>query len=324
MFSVMGATLLAMMALSLGLGAVSISIDDMAAAVFGGGDVGVRMIVWEIRFPRAMAAAAAGFALGMAGAALQGLLRNPLADPGVLGVTASSSLFATTALFFGAASMAAFVMPFAAIIGALAATLLLAIAAARVQSIVALLLIGVGLSSVCGALMAVLLNVAPNPYTLADLINWTLGTVANRSLRDLAIAAPFLALGAFLLLGQTRAISLLALGEEGAAGAGLDVVRTRTRIVVGAGLLAGAAVSLAGAIGFVGLIAGHVVRPFVGHDPGRALAPAGFLGAIMLVGADLVVRVAPTATELKLGVIIALLGAPAFIWIAAQRGARDG
>lgn len=294
------------------------------AALATVGDPSAQVIVWQIRLPRALAALLTGGALGLAGAALQGLLRNPLADPGVLGVSSAAALGATLTLFTGAAALSAWAMPAAAVAGALLATGLLAIAAARTASVVTLLLIGVGLSSFAGALMALLMNLAPNPFSLADMVNWTLGTVANRSLQDIGFAAPFLVLGAGLLLAGARGLSALSLGEEAAAGVGLNLARARIMVVTGAGLATGAAVSLAGAIGFVGLVAPHLVRPWVGHDPARTLAPAALLGGLILVAADIAVRLAPGATELKLGVAAALIGAPVFVWIAARRRSHDG
>lgn len=304
------------------LGPIALSPADAIAALFGGGAAGDRIVIWQIRLPRALAAYAVGALLGLSGAALQGLLRNPLADPGVLGVSATASLFAAGTLAFGIASPWA--LPIAAIVGALLATGGLAIAAARTASVVTLILIGVGLSSFAGALMALMLNLAPNPFTLADLVNWSLGTVANRSLADLALAAPFAAAGAALLLWQARGLSALTLGEEAAAGVGLNLSRTRLLVVLGAGLATGASVSLAGAVGFVGLVAPHLVRPWVGHDPARTLVPAALLAGAMLTLADLVARLTPASQELKLGVVAALIGAPAFVWIAAQRSMRDG
>ena len=277
------------------------------------------MVVWEIRLPRAVAALVVGAALGASGAALQGLLRNPLAEPGVLGVSATAALGATFVIYYGLANADALALPLAAIAGALAATALLTAAAARVGSVVTLILLGVGLSSFAGALMALLMNLAPHPFSLSDMLNWMLGTVANRSFDDLAPAAPFLLAGLGLLFAGRRSLAALTLGEEAAAGVGLDLGRARRRVVVGAGLATGAAVSIAGAIGFVGIVAPHLVRPLVGHDPARTLAPSALLAGFMLVAADMGVRTAPTDVELKLGVVAALLGAPVFAWIAARR-----
>lgn len=306
------------------LGPTPLGVGRVLAALAGAGPPGDLIVVWEIRLPRALAAFATGAALGASGAALQGLLRNPLAEPGVLGVSATASLAATFVIYYGLVEVGAFALPAAAIAGALTATALLTAAAARVGSVVTLILVGVGLSSFSGALMALLVNLAPNPFSLADMLDWTLGSVANRSVDDLLLAAPFLAAGWGLLLAARRGLAGLTLGEEAAAGAGVDTRRARRLVVVGAGLATGAAVSIAGAIGFVGIVAPHLVRPLVDHDPARTLVPAALLAGVILVLADVGVRLAPGAAELRLGVVAALLGAPVFLWIAARRGAANG
>ncbi|MEM9168498.1 MAG: iron ABC transporter permease [Pseudomonadota bacterium] len=306
------------------IGSTPLPAERVLAALFSGpGDGGDRLVVWSIRLPRALAAYLVGAALGLSGAALQGLLRNPLAEPGVLGVSASASLFATVTLYYGLAGASAFVMPLAAIVGALIATTFLTIAAIRTRSVVTLILIGVGLSSFAGAAMSLLMNLAPNPFSLSDMVNWMLGTVANRSFREIAFAAPFLGVGAGVLLATRRGLSALTLGEEAASGIGLNLKRQRMATVLGAGLATGASVALAGAIGFVGIVAPHVVRPFVDHDSARALVPSALFAGLVLVVADIGVRIMPTDGELKLGVVAALIGAPAFVWIAMQPRASD-
>ena len=306
------------------LGTTPLGVGRVLGALLGVGTPGDLIVVWEIRLPRALAAFGTGAALGASGAALQGLLRNPLAEPGVLGVSATASLAATFVIYYGLVEVGAFALPVAAIAGALAATALLTVAAARVGSVVTLILVGVGLSSFAGAMMALLMNLAPNPFSLADMLNWTLGTVANRSFADLALAGPFLAAGLGLLLAARRGLSALTLGEEAAAGVGVDLPRARRLVVIGAGLATGAAVSIAGAIGFVGIVAPHLVRPLVDHDPARTLVPSALLAGAILVLADVGVRLAPTDTELRLGVVAALIGAPVFIWIAARRRVNGG
>ncbi|MEO0714749.1 MAG: iron ABC transporter permease [Pseudomonadota bacterium] len=298
--------------------------ERVLAAFFGGGDTADRLVVWSIRLPRALAAFLVGAALGLSGAALQGLLRNPLAEPGVLGVSATASLAATVSLYYGLVAISPWVLPLAAILGALAATALLAIAAIRTQSVVTLILIGVGLSSFSGALMSLLMNLAPNPFSLADMVNWMLGSVANRSFDEIRFALPFLVAGSAILLATRRGLSALTLGEEAANGIGLNLRNQRIFTVIGAGLATGASVALAGAIGFVGIVAPHLVRPFVSHDPARSLIPSALLAGLILVFADIGVRLIPSVNELKLGVVAALIGAPVFIWIAMQkRGVHD-
>ena len=186
------------------LGSTPLGTRQILQALMGQGPAGDAIVLWDIRLPRAIAAYAVGAALGLSGAALQGLLRNPLAEPGVLGVSASASLFATFTLYFGFSAISSLVLPLAAIAGALVATFFLAVVASRVNSVVALILIGVGISSFSGALMTLLMNFAPNPFSLSDMINWMMGTVANRSFEDILFAAPFLILGSMLILSSGR------------------------------------------------------------------------------------------------------------------------
>ena len=301
------------------LGSTPMAPERVLAALFGLADAADSTVVWQVRLPRALAAFVVGLALGGSGAALQGLLRNPLAEPGVLGVSASAALGATFVLYYGFAAPSAWLLPTAAVAGAVLATLLIAAAAIRTSSVVTLILIGVGLSSFAGATMSLLMNLAPTPFSLFDMINWMLGSVANRSFPDVAFSAPFIAAGLAVLFWGRRGLAALSLGEEAAAGIGLNVRRQRLLVVAGAGLATGGAVALAGTIGFVGIVAPHLVRPLVNHDPARSLLPSALLAGLMLVLADIGVRVLPTNTELKLGVVAALVGAPAFVWIAMHR-----
>lgn len=300
---------------SLFTGPAAIAPADALAALFT--DQGATSaIIREIRLPRALAAWLAGACLGAAGAGLQGLLRNPLAEPGVLGVSAASALGAVTAIYFNFAAFAFWVTPLAAVLFAFAATFALyTLGAARVST-ARLILIGVGISSFCGALTSLAMNLAPNPFALSDLVNWLFGTVANRSFRDLAIAAPFAAAGFAMILASAPGLRALTLGEETAATIGANLKRTRIFATLGAAALVGASVSIAGAIGFVGIVAPHLVRAFCGHDPARILLPSALLGGAMLCAADLGIRLLPFDQELKLGVAAALVGAPGFVWVA--------
>ena len=304
------------------LGSTSMGPERVIAAILGQGSTGDSLVIWQIRLPRAIAAFIVGGALGVSGAALQGLLRNPLAEPGVLGVSSAAVLGATISLYYGLTALSPWALPIAAIIGALIAIAIIALAAIRTQSVVTLILIGVGLSSFAGAAMSLLMNFAPNPFSLSDMINWMLGSVSNRSFSEIGFAAPFMAAGLTILFVWRRGLSALTLGEEAASGLGVNLKHQRIAIVLGAGLATGAAVSLAGAIGFVGIVAPHMVRPLVRHDPARSLLPSLLLAGLFLVLADIGVRLLPTQSELKLGVVAAIFGAPAFIWIAMQRGRR--
>ncbi len=315
----LGAIAFGLVWISVLTGSAPLSLQDAMVALAGQGPEGPRLIIWEIRLPRALAAFGTGAALGLAGAALQGLLQNPLAEPGVLGVSAFASLGAVIAIYFGLAAAGSFAVPVAAIIGAgVAVGLLLLVAGSRAGT-VTLILTGIGLSSFAGALMALALNLAPNPASLADLVNWMLGTVANRSWADLAYAAPAWLLGAAAIVAAGPGLRALTLGEDAAASVGANPQHVRLLVVAGTSLLAGASVAIAGTIGFVGIIAPHLVRPLAGNDPQRILLPAALLGGIILAAADLTIRLLPVQTELKLGVAAALIGAPLFIWIAARR-----
>ena len=301
------------------LGSTPLPPSDVIDALLGQGAPGDEIVVWQIRLPRALAALAVGAGLGMGGAALQGLLRNPLAEPGILGVSATAALGATCTIYYGLAALSPWALPLGAVMGALVATGLIVLVALRTTSVVTLILVGVGLSSFAAAAMSLLMNFAPHPFTLADLVDWTLGSVANRGFPDLALALPFGLVGAVTLWFWRRSLAVLTLGEEAAHGAGVNLPALRAGVVLGAGLLAGAAVSLAGAIGFVGIVAAHVVRPWVQFDVARSLLPSALLGGLLLVVADVLLRLLPTQNELKLGVLAALLGAPVFVWIALRR-----
>ncbi len=305
-------------AASIFIGPAAIGPIDALSGLFGAGNAKTVLIVQEIRLPRALAAFVVGAALGAAGAALQGLLRNPLADPGVLGVSSAAALGAVVAVYYGLSAATPLATQGGALLGALGATALLYALAGGGVSTERLILAGVGLSSACGALVALAMNLAPNPFVLSDLVSWLFGSVANRSFQDLVTAAPFLAAGGILIAAAARGLSALALGEETAASLGANLSALRWRIIVGAALLVGASVALAGAVGFVGVVAPHLARPLARSDPARIIVPAALIGGAMVAVADLAVRLLPFSQELKLGVAAALFGAPAFIWIAAR------
>lgn len=317
---ILGLVCLVQFALSVLVGSAPMGLGETLGALFGQGTEASRIIVWEIRLPRAVAAFGVGAALGLSGAGLQGLLQNPLAGPGVLGVSAFASLGAVIAIYFGLAAAGSFAVPLAAILFSGLAVALLLSAAGRGASTVTLLLVGIGLSSLAGALTSLALNLAPNPYSLSDLINWMLGSVANRSWADVGMVAPAWALGAVAVMMAGPSLRALSLGEETAASLGVNPARARLLIIIGTSLLAGASVAVAGTIGFVGMVAPHIVRPLVKHDPQRVLLPSALAAGAMLLGADMLVRVLPFSQELKLGVAAALFGAPVFIWIAARLG----
>ena len=272
-------------------------------------------VLWSVRAPRAVVAALVGGALGLSGALLQGLLRNPLADPGVLGVSATSAFGAALAIVFGLALTPGLV-EVAAWIGAAGAGLALAAFAARFREPEALILFGVALSAFFGAATALIFNLSPSPIATAEVLAWMMGSVESRSWSDVLWAAPVLALAVFMGLKAAPALRMLTLGEDAAAASGLEMERLKLTAVLAASLATGAAVAMAGVIGFVGLAAPHLVRRAVREDPGKLLVPSALAGALMLILADLAARVTPTDQELKLGVFTALIGAPLFALIA--------
>lgn len=311
---------LALAALSLAALFAALYLGPVALADPFAQDAATRTIVWDIRLPRALTAWLAGAALGLSGAALQGLLRNPLADSGVLGLSGFAALGAVLAFAFGFAAFA----PLAAVVFALAAAALATTLGWASRGPASLVLIGVGLSSLAGGLIALALNLAPNPGALADLVNWTLGSVEGRSLEHAALAGTLLGLGAMLIFGAARGLQALTLGEEAASAIGADLSSTRALVVAGAAACTGGATAVAGVIGFVGIAAPHLVRALAGHDPARLLLPSAFAGGALLVCADIAVRLLPTDTELKLGVAAALIGGPVFALIAARLASRGG
>lgn len=312
--------LLVMLAAGLLLGETQLTSAQFAQA-FADPNSGPGEILWSIRAPRAVAAAVVGAALGLAGAVLQGLLRNPLADPGVLGVSGGAGLGAALAISLGLAAV-----PGAIEVSALAAALvvgvLLTVLAARFRTPETLILFGVALSAFAGAITSLVFNFSPSPVTLAEVFSWLLGSVANRDWDDIGRQLLPMALGAGLCAYAARGLVMLTLGEETAALSGLPMPRLRAAAVAGASLLTGAAVAMAGIVGFVGLAAPHLVRSLAGGDPGRVLVPSALAGGGLLVAADLAARVIPTDLELKLGVVTALFGAPLFALIA-WRAARS-
>lgn len=278
-------------------------------------------VLWQVRAPRTATALLVGAALGLAGAVMQGLLRNPLADPGVLGVSATAAFAAAGAIVLGAASVPGAV-ELSALAGGGFAGLLLMLFAARVRSPEALILFGVALSSFAGAATALIFNLSPSPIATAEVMSWLLGSVQNRSWIDVAWVTPALMVAAVLAAAAAPGLRMLSLGEETARTSGLPMARLRLLALLATAVAAGAAVAVAGVIGFVGLAAPHLVRAAVRGDPGRLLLPSALAGSLMLALADILTRVTPTDQELKLGVFTALVGAPLFALIA-WRAARE-
>jgi iron complex transport system permease protein len=268
-------------------------------------------IVMELRLPRALLGLAIGAGLGLSGAALQGYTRNPLADPALLGISASAALGAVAAIFVGlGASLSA--VAGSAMLGAAAAVALLALLVGSSASATAFILAGTVLSSLAAALTALLISLAPNPFATSEIISWLMGALTDRGWAELEIAAPLIALGLVVLAGAGRALDALSLGEAVARSLGIDLARLQLRLALGLALTVGASVAVTGIVGFVGLIVPHLLRPLFGEMPSRLLLPSALGGALLVLVADSLVRLTPHAGELRLGIAMALVGAPFF------------
>ena len=320
--------------LALGLASLVLTLASVAAGyasfdvIAEAGDlVAVReslpaLVLSELRIPRALLGGLVGFSLGLTGAAMQGFLRNPLADPGILGISSAAALGAVIVFYGGFAASLSLALPLGGIAGAALAALLLIGLAARGSGTLGLILAGVGLSSLAGALTALALNLSPNPYAALEIVFWLMGSLADRSMDHVLLCLPLMALGWALMLSTSAALDALALGEDTAASLGFNLVSVRMRLIAGAALAVGSGVAVSGAIGFVGLVVPHLVRPLVGARPGASLLPSGFAGAVLVLAADLGVRLLATRPELKLGVVTALVGAPFLIVLLLRNRGR--
>ncbi|MBM7059486.1 iron ABC transporter permease [Pseudomonas sp. UL073] len=313
---------------SLGIGAVPLSAVEVGHALLApsqaGGDladllVQQQIIVNEIRLPRVLLAILVGLSLGAAGAALQGLLRNPLAEPGLLGVSSSASLGAVLCLYYGYAGLSHWLLPASAMGCAAAATLLLYLIARRRASNLTLLLAGIALSSLAAALTSLAINLAPNPTDMQDIVLWLMGSLSDRSFADVQLCLPFILAGLALLFACGPQLDALTLGEDEASSLGVSLPRLRLQIILGTALCVGASVAVTGAIGFVGLVVPHLLRRWVGYHPARLLLSSALGGAVLLLAADILLRLVSGEQELMLGVVTALLGAPFFLALVLRQ-----
>jgi len=296
--------------LSLAIGPVGLGRDlpgDAAALIFR-----------EIRLPRAVLGALVGASLGLSGAALQGYLRNPLAEPSLVGVSGGAALGAVLTIHLGLSAAVALTLPLGALVGAALAMLAVVALAGNHGGPVTLILAGLAVSSIATALVSLALNVSQNPFATVEMVFWLMGSLADRSLPQVWLAAPFMLAGIGLLLLLGRALDALTLGEDAARSLGIDIGRTRTMVVAGTALSVGAATAVTGIIGFVGLIVPHALRPFTGHRPGLLLPASMLGGAIMLLLADVALRLVQPWVDLRIGVLTALLGAPFFVWLVLK------
>jgi len=272
------------------------------------------LIVMELRLPRACVGAIVGASLGMSGAAMQGYLRNPLADPGLFGVSSSAALGAVVSLYFGFA-VSAWLLPIFALAGAGLGMAALAILAGRSGSLILFTLAGVILSSLTGALTSLLISLAPTPFASSEIVTWLMGALMDRSWDDVRIALPVSVVGMCALLWAARYLDALTLGDTAARSMGVNMARLQWLIVIGVGLTVGSSVAVAGIIGFVGLVVPHLVRPLVGHEPSALLIPSALTGALLVVLADCLVRILPSTSEVRLGIAMACLGTPFFMML---------
>ncbi len=292
------------------------------AALFGRGDPLLVLVMQELRLPRAILGAAVGASLGLAGAAMQGFLRNPLAEPGLIGTSGTAALGAVLAIQTGLAAAFPLGLPLAALSGAaLSVGLVMGLAGPRGGAL-ALILAGIAISALAGAATSLVLNLSPNPFAANEIVFWMMGSLVDRSMLHVRIAVPVMIVGAVILWPAAHALRALSLGEDAAASMGISLRALRLRLVLGTAALVGGATAVAGTVGFVGLVVPHLLRRAVGGDPGRLLGASALGGAAMVLAADIAVRVILPGRDLKLGVLTALIGAPFFLQLILRLRAR--
>src|ERR1700732_2881533 len=300
---------------SLGIGPVRLSPLTVVDALLGGGSDVQQVIVREIRLPRTILGFAIGAMLGLSGAAMQGLLRNPLAAPELFGAPPSAAFGAVLVIAFGLADVRSYALPVAAIAAAFASVFALLAIAGRNAGLLILILAGLAISSLAGAATALVMNLSSNPFAVLEIAFWLLGSLEDRSFRHVMLALPFIVAGAVVLLSQRNAFRALSLGEEAAQGLGVDVARRRLLVISGGALGVGGAVAVTGTIGFIGLVAPHLMRPLIGHDPARVVGPSALTGSALLLSADIAVRIIPSTSDIKVGVLTSIIGVPFFLYL---------
>src|ERR1700691_3737838 len=310
---------------SLGIGPVRLSPVTVIDALFGSGSDVQQVIVREIRLPRAILGFAIGAILGLSGAALQGVLRTPLASPSLFGAPQSAAFGAVVMIAFGLADVRSYALPVAAIAAAFASVFVLLMVAGRNAGLLILILAGLSISSLAGAATALVMNLSSNPFVVLEIAFWLLGSLEDRSFRHVMLALPFIVAGAVILFHQRDAFRALSLGEETAQSLGVDVDRLRLLVITGVALGVGGGVAVSGTIGFIGLVAPHLVRPLIGHDPARLVVPSALTGAALLLAADIAVRIIPSTSDIKVGVLTSIIGVPFFLYlIMRERRALGG
>lgn len=319
----LGALAIVVALASLAIGPASLSPVEVLHGLMSGQGVD-GLIVRDIRLPRLLLSLGVGAMLGLSGAGLQGLLRNPLAEPAVFGAPQAAAFGAVAVLYSGMAGAYSIALPLAAMAGALASILLVVMVAGRSATTLTLILAGLAVSSLAGAATSLAINLSANPFAVTEIVFWLMGSFEDRSLRHVILAMPFMAIGSALILSCGRSYRVLTLGEDTAATLGAKLPQIRARTVAGVAIGVGAAVAVSGAIGFVGLVAPHLMRKFVAGDPQRILLPSALTGAVLLTGADVLVRFIPATGEVRVGVVTALLGVPLFLWIIRCETFRGG
>lgn len=317
----LGLSVLAAFAASLSMGNAAVSVVQALQDLWHHNMSLHQTVVWEIRLPRVLLALFVGATLGLAGAVMQGFLRNPLAEPGILGVSSGAALGAVIVLYFGFSAVAWYLLPIAAIAGAFAALVLVYLLAGLRSSVLSLILAGVAINAIAGALISVALNLAPSYFALQEIVFWLMGSLANRNFNHVYIAAPFILSGWVLLLSRYRYLDALSLGEETAQSLGFNVQRERNFLLLGLAFAVGASVAVSGNIGFVGLVVPHLLRPLVGYKPGRLLLTSALGGALLVLCADMLVR-QMGMHDLKLGVLTSLIGGPFFLLLILKTRSR--
>ena len=321
----MSALVVLLALISLGTGPVRLSPLTVTEALFGGGSDVAQVIVREIRLPRTILALAIGAILGLSGAALQGLLRNPLASPSLFGAPQSAAFGAVLVIALGLADVRSYALPVAAIAAAFASVFVLLSIAGRNAGLLILILAGLAISSLAGAATALVMNLSQNPFVVLEIAFWLLGSLEDRSFVHVALALPFIVAGGAILFSQRSAFRALSLGEETAQSLGVDVGRLRLFVILGVALGVGGAVAVTGTIGFIGLVAPHLMRPLIGHDPARLLAPSALAGSALLLAADIAVRIIPSNSDIKVGELTSIIGVPFFLYlIRRERRALGG
>jgi iron complex transport system permease protein len=270
-------------------------------------------ILREIRLPRTLLGALVGGTLGLCGAALQGLMRNPLAEPGITGVSSGAAFGAVIVFYFGLAGSDSLMLAGGAVVGALAALGILYALAGHSIDLVRLILAGVGINALAAALTSLALNFAPSPYAALEILFWMFGSLADRSLAHVWLLLTLAVPGWLLVIAAARGLDALILGEDTAISLGFSVRRTLWLVIGGTALAVGAAVAVCGVVAFVGLVVPHLLRRSVGYRPSRLLVPSFLAGAVLTLAADIAIRLMPPGPELKLGVVTALIGAPFFL-----------